>query len=116
MIGKPIRYFRLPVVLSLIGLLWFCTVRIAMADSAPPLSSDKSALELSDSGEKKPRKNEPYPDLGKQNTEPQISIDFHDMDIHLFIKFISDLTGKNFVIDEDVKGKVTVVSPGKVNP
>ena len=37
------------------------------------------------------------------------------MDISVFIKFISELTGKNFVIDQRVKGKVTIISPSKIS-
>jgi len=44
----------------------------------------------------------------------RISIDFHDADIRAVIKFISELTGKNFVVDSKVKGKVTVISPTKI--
>jgi general secretion pathway protein D len=44
-----------------------------------------------------------------------ISIDFNNVDINVFIKFISELTGKNFVIDNKVKGKVTVISPSKIS-
>jgi general secretion pathway protein D len=44
-----------------------------------------------------------------------VSIDFNDVDIGVFIKFISELTGKNFVIDQRVKGKVTIISPGKIS-
>jgi general secretion pathway protein D len=36
------------------------------------------------------------------------------VDISLFVKFISELTGKNFVIDKAVKGKVTIISPTKI--
>jgi general secretion pathway protein D len=43
-----------------------------------------------------------------------VSIDFNNVDIGIFIKFISDLTQKNFVIDDRVKGKVTIISPGKI--
>lgn len=43
-----------------------------------------------------------------------VSIDFNNVDIGVFIKFISDLTKKNFVIDDRVKGKVTIISPGKI--
>ena len=38
----------------------------------------------------------------------KVSIDFNDVDIHLFIKFISEITGKNFIVDQRVKGKVTI--------
>ncbi len=44
-----------------------------------------------------------------------VSIDFNDVDIEVFIKFISELTGKNFVIDQRVKGKVTIISPTKIS-
>ncbi|MCX7634428.1 MAG: hypothetical protein N2Z74_01625, partial [Syntrophales bacterium] len=43
-----------------------------------------------------------------------VTIDFDNVDIQVFVKFVSELTGKNFVIDEKVKGKVTVISPKKI--
>lgn len=43
-----------------------------------------------------------------------VSIDFNNVDIGVFIKFISDLTKKNFIINDRVKGKVTIISPGKI--
>jgi len=49
-----------------------------------------------------------------QRGEERISIDFHDADIRAVIKFISELTGKNFVVDSKVKAKVTVISPTKI--
>jgi general secretion pathway protein D len=115
-IGKKIRYFRLPVVLSLIGLLSFCAAPIAMAQSEAPIAAGKPAADQWDREQKESRPNMTRSNLEKQSNGRLVSIDFHDMDINLFIKFISDFTGKNFVIDEDVKGKVTVVSPGKVTP
>jgi len=44
-----------------------------------------------------------------------VTIDFDNVDIALFIKFISELTGKNFVIDKGVRGKVTIISPTKIS-
>ncbi len=44
-----------------------------------------------------------------------ISIDFDNVDINIFIKYISELTGKNFVIDPSVKGQVTIISPTKIS-
>ncbi|SDO74158.1 type II secretion system secretin GspD [Desulforhopalus singaporensis] len=43
-----------------------------------------------------------------------ITIDFDNVDIHLFIKYISELTGKNFVIDKAVQGNVSIISPTKI--
>lgn len=48
-------------------------------------------------------------------TEP-VDMDFENMDIRLVIKYISDLTGKNFIIDNDVRGTVTVIAPSKIPP
>ncbi|CAK8713255.1 Type II secretion system protein GspD [Candidatus Electrothrix gigas] len=48
------------------------------------------------------------------DNEQYVTIDFNDVDINLFIKYISELTGKNFIIDRTVKGKVTVISPTKM--
>jgi len=44
-----------------------------------------------------------------------ITIDFNNVDIHLFIKYISELTGKNFVVDKAVQGNVTIISPTKIS-
>jgi general secretion pathway protein D len=44
-----------------------------------------------------------------------VSIDFNDVDINVFIKFMSELTGTNFVVDPRVKGKVTIISPSKIS-
>jgi general secretion pathway protein D len=43
-----------------------------------------------------------------------ITMDFDGVDIKVFIKFIADITGKNFIIDDKVTGKVTVISPRKM--
>jgi len=43
-----------------------------------------------------------------------ISMDFDNVDIRVVIKFMSELTGKNFIIDSSVQAKTTVISPTKV--
>ncbi len=43
-----------------------------------------------------------------------ITLDFNNVDLPVFIKFISELTRKNFVIDERVRGKVTIFSPARI--
>jgi general secretion pathway protein D len=55
-------------------------------------------------------------ETGKPKTPEQfISIDFNNVDINVFIKFMSELTGTNFVVDQRVKGKVTIISPSKIS-
>ena len=46
--------------------------------------------------------------------QEKVSMDFVNVDIAVVVKYISELTGKNFVIDEKVQGKVTIISPKKV--
>jgi general secretion pathway protein D len=53
--------------------------------------------------------------LKQESDTRYVTIDFDNVDIGLFIKFISELTGKNFVIDDGVKGKVTIISPTKIS-
>ena len=50
-----------------------------------------------------------------KNAEQFVSIDFNNVDINVFIKFMSELTGTNFVVDQRVKGKVTIISPSKIS-
>jgi general secretion pathway protein D len=44
-----------------------------------------------------------------------ITIDFDNVDIHLFVKYISELTGKNFVVDKAVQDNITIISPTKIS-
>ena len=51
------------------------------------------------------------------NNSGRVSLDFNDVELSVFVRFISELTGKNFVLDEVVKkagGKISVYSPTKV--
>jgi general secretion pathway protein D len=50
----------------------------------------------------------------QKSNDRYVTIDFDNVDITLFIKFVSELTGKNFVVDKAVKGKVTIISPTKI--
>ena len=59
--------------------------------------------------------------LAQTSTTPpaKISLDFNEVDIPVLVRFISELTGKNFVLDETIKkqgGKISVYSPTKVTP
>ncbi len=61
-------------------------------------------------------------DLFAQGTGSQpakVSLDFNEIDIPVFARFIGELTGKNFVLDETIKkqgGKISAFSPTKVSP
>ncbi|MBN1975465.1 MAG: type II secretion system secretin GspD [Sedimentisphaerales bacterium] len=46
--------------------------------------------------------------------DKMISLDFDQADIRVFIKTIGHLTGINFLIDDNVRGTVTLISPTQV--
>ena len=48
----------------------------------------------------------------------KVALDFNEVEIPVFVRFISELTGKNFVLDETIKkqgGKISAFSPTKVS-
>ena len=46
--------------------------------------------------------------------ENLISINFDGVDLKVVTNFVSKVTGKNFLLDDKVKGKVTIISPTKI--
>jgi len=65
----------------------------------------------------------PFPSTSHAETtapaSSKITLDFNEVEIPVFVRFISELTGKNFVLDEAIKklgGKISVFSPTKVTP
>lgn len=49
-----------------------------------------------------------------QSTSMKVTLDFNEVDLPVFVRFMSELTGKHFVMDEKIVGKITVYSPTKV--
>lgn len=47
--------------------------------------------------------------------ENKVAFNFVDVDIATVVKFISDITKKNFVFDERVKGTITIIAPSKLS-
>ncbi|MBC7464981.1 MAG: type II secretion system secretin GspD [Bdellovibrio sp.] len=78
-----------------------------------PIKSSKSGV-LTDSQKSKFAKATPE-DINSENFPETIeSFDFPNVDITDIIKAISELTGKNFIIDSTVRGKITIVAPSKI--
>jgi general secretion pathway protein D len=57
----------------------------------------------------------PAKGASKPGDDKQITMDFQDVDLGVLVKFISEITGRNFIVDDRVKGKVTIISPGKIS-
>jgi general secretion pathway protein D len=89
--------------------------------SAPPAASVKPDLpakaeKKEEAATSSPEKEEKPadPSIPKKTGQKYVTLDFDNVDISVLVKFVSELTGKNFLIDEKVKGKVTVMSPKKI--
>src|SRR5208282_5713191 len=50
-----------------------------------------------------------------QNREQKVAFNFVDVDLGALTKFISEITKKNFIFDDRVKGKITIITPAKLN-
>jgi len=48
---------------------------------------------------------------GKAMAQQEVTFNFNNADIRSVIKFVSNFTGRNFLVDNRVKGKVTIISP-----
>ena len=51
----------------------------------------------------------------EQVKEKKVTFNFVDVDISVVVKFISDVTGKNFVYDDKVKGNITIIAPSRLS-
>jgi len=50
-------------------------------------------------------------DKAPKSSSEGISLDFKDVELAELIRVVSEMTGKNFLFDESLKGKVTIISP-----
>lgn len=92
MTQKRTRTNRTPILICLFsGLFFYYSVLVCFAQT----TEQKTTLE-------------------ENSAQEYVSIDFDNVDIRVFIKFISKLTRKNFIIDNRVKGNVTVISPTRI--
>jgi len=56
------------------------------------------------------------PSLGGESKKPEkVTFNFVDVELPAITKFISDITKKNFIFDERVKGKITIIAPSKLS-
>ena len=50
----------------------------------------------------------------KEVERPSVKMDFQDVDIRDFVRYVSKVTGQNFIVGPNVKSRITLVSPKKV--
>lgn len=61
-----------------------------------------------------PAKSEAEPTKTLLAKDNKVSIDFKDIEVADLVRTISELTGKNFLVDDKVRGKITIISPTPV--
>jgi general secretion pathway protein D len=81
--------------------------------AAPDTVAGPDAVAAPDDGTAPAVLAEPSSRAGSQDL---ITMNFQNVDIPVLAKFISEITGKNFVLDESVRGKISIISPTKVTP
>ncbi|MBI2441887.1 MAG: type II secretion system secretin GspD [Lentisphaerae bacterium] len=59
-----------------------------------------------------PPRSESAPQAGA--SDAFVNFNFDQVDLRFLVKLVGDLTGKRFVIDKDIEGKITVVTPPQI--
>ncbi|HEX8949580.1 MAG TPA: type II secretion system secretin GspD [Dissulfurispiraceae bacterium] len=55
------------------------------------------------------------PPKNEHNGDQKVAFNFVDVDLAAITKFISEITKKNYIFDERVKGKITIITPSKLS-
>jgi len=79
-----------------------------------PSSKPEKEVKAKDATQKTEKNKEEKQSAKTDSSKKYVTIDFDNVDISVLVKFVSELTGKNFIIDDKVKGKVTIISPKKI--
>lgn len=87
------------------------TTSIALALAAALALSPAHAQEAAP-----PADGTPTAAVSGEPAEHSLTLNFKEADIRAFISAVADLTGKNFVIDPRVQGRVTVISSSPTDP
>ena len=53
--------------------------------------------------------------IAEASAQEQVRINFRDADIRSVIESVAEITGKSFVLDPRVKGKVTIIAPQAID-
>ncbi len=84
------RFIKLYIVL-------FSIVLMILSLSCPSFAGNENQVRISD------------------RSGPRIAFNFVDVEIPTIVKFISEITGNNFLFDERIKGKITIIAPTKLS-
>jgi len=104
------------------GRLWLVSVWLVVglwnpgveAQEAPPPPAPGDAQPEPAENQAAPPEAAPQAPEGASPEDRLITMDFQDVELNVLVKFISEITGRNFILDERVKGKITIISPSKI--
>lgn len=55
-------------------------------------------------------------DPAAAETGDTVAFDFQDVELAVVARFVSEVTGRNFILDDRVRGRITIISPTEVAP
>jgi general secretion pathway protein D len=95
--------------LPLLPFLAFCSFLILCAPfyDRQALHAEEGPAAVQDAAEETAKPAE-------RDKERKVTVNFVDVDISSVVKFISEVTGKNFVFDDRVKGSISVIAPSRL--
>lgn len=53
--------------------------------------------------------------FGALGNDEKVTFNFTDVDLPVIARFVSDITGKNFILDERIKGKITIIAASEIS-
>jgi general secretion pathway protein D len=56
------------------------------------------------------------PLVARAADDATVALNFQDVELPVLAKFVSEVTGRNFILDDRVRGKVTIISPTRITP
>jgi len=49
-------------------------------------------------------------------SDATVALNFQDVELPVLARFVSEVTGRNFILDDRVRGNVTIISPTRITP
>jgi general secretion pathway protein D len=114
---KPfsVRLLRAGLAFSLLMVTVFSQAGLAAsATESKTLESKTSESKTPESKTSEAKTPEPKKSVTKKSAN-DVTFNFVDVDLPVITKFISEITNKNFIFDEKVKGKITIIAPSKLS-
>ena len=124
---KLVLYFL--VMVLVLGLACGCSTALAQQKDPDTAESEEEATPAPEPGDPATGESEKsetidieemeVPAVSKPDMRDErglVSLDFTNTEISEIIKTMSEMTGRNFMVDKSVSGQVTIISPTKVTP